>query len=181
MPSYEIISVDPIEKLTQEIENLKNDLKTLKAELKNNIEEIKNQIKIPSEDNPVIKKEVSVVSNNNIDPSFYKEIVNSLIKSNIDLQAKISELIVVSNNLYKELKDLFEIFKEAALTRPRERKNESEIDVEIVKRLENLEKANLKVAEILDNLKKQIDEMKNQQSNTKTFGNQTPVRGYGIR
>ena len=183
MPSYEIISSDPIEKLTEEIENLKNDLKTLKSEIKNNIEEIKNQIKIPS-DNVITKKEVeSVYNSTNIDINFYKEIINSLIRSNIDLQSKISELIVVSNNLYKEIKDLFDIFKEAALSRPKEKEENKQVDVEIIKRLENLEKANLKMAEILDNLKKQIDEIKSQQNNTKTINTQTPVygKGYGIR
>ncbi|BFI73614.1 hypothetical protein YN1_6010 [Nanoarchaeota archaeon] len=186
MSSYEIISSDPIEKLTQEIENLKNDLKTLKSELKNNIDEIKNQIKIPSPENNITKKEVQTsyqVSNNSIDINFYKEIVNSLIKSNIDLQAKISELIVVSNNLYKEIKNLFDIFKEAALTRPREQKSEKGIDDEVAKRLENLEKANLKVAEILDNLKKQLDEIKNQQNGSKiTYSQpQTFSKNYGFK
>ncbi len=167
MPSsnYELIPVDPVEKLVEEIENLKNDLATLKRELKNNIEEIKKQVSIPSETNQIAKKEAQAqlyYVQSNIDTSFYKEIVNSLIKSNIDLQAKISELVVVTNNLYKELKSLFEIFKEAALLRPKE-KETRENNTELLKRIENLEKANLKVAELLDNLKKQIESIKNNQ------------------
>ncbi len=168
MPSsnYELIPVDPFEKLVEEIENLKNDLATLKRELKNNIEEIKKQVSTPSETNQIAKKEAQTqlyYVQSNIDTSFYKEIVNSLIKSNIDLQAKISELVVVTNNLYKELKSLFEIFKEAALLRPKE-KETHENNTELIKRIENLEKANLKVAELLDNLKKQIESIKNNQS-----------------
>jgi len=168
MPSsdYELIPVDPLEKLVEEIENLKNDLATLKRELKNNIEEIKKQISVPSETNQIAKKEAQAqlyYVQSNIDTSFYKEIVNSLIKSNIDLQAKISELVVVTNNLYKELKSLFEIFKEAALLRSKE-KETHENNAELLKRIENLEKANLKVAELLDNLKKQIESIKNNQS-----------------
>jgi uncharacterized protein (UPF0335 family) len=170
MPSsdYELIPTDPLEKLVEEIENLKNDLATLKRELKNNIEEIKKQVSIPSETNPIAKKEAQAqlyYVQSNIDTSFYKEIVNSLIKSNIDLQAKISELVVVTNNLYKELKSLFEIFKEAALLRPKE-KETHENNAELIKRIENLEKANLKVAELLDNLKKQIESIKNNQSSS---------------
>jgi Mg2+ and Co2+ transporter CorA len=170
MPSsdYELIPTDPLEKLVEEIENLKNDLATLKRELKNNIEEIKRQVSIPSETNPIAKKEAHAqlyYAQSNIDTSFYKEIVNSLIKSNIDLQAKISELVVVTNNLYKELKSLFEIFKEAALLRPKE-KETHENNAELIKRIENLEKANLKVAELLDNLKKQIESIKNNQSSS---------------
>ncbi len=120
MPSseYELMPTDPVEKLVEEIENLKDDLAKLKSELKNNIEEIKRQVSTPSETNPIIKKETQTqmyYAQSNIDTSFYKEIVNSLIKSNIDLQAKISELVVVTNNLYKEIKNLFDIFKEAAL------------------------------------------------------------------
>jgi len=170
MPSsdYELIPTDPLEKLVEEIENLKNDLATLKRELKNNIEEIKRQVSTPSETNPIAKKEAQAqlyYAQSNIDTSFYKEIVNSLIKSNIDLQAKISELVVVTNNLYKELKSLFEIFKEAALLRPKE-KETHENNAELIKRIENLEKANLKVAELLDNLKKQIESIKNNQSSS---------------
>jgi uncharacterized coiled-coil DUF342 family protein len=170
MPStnYELIPTDPLEKLVEEIENLKNDLAILKRELKNNIEEIKKQVSIPSETNPIAKKEAQAqlyYVQSNIDTSFYKEIVNSLIKSNIDLQAKISELVVVTNNLYKELKSLFEIFKEAALLRPKE-KETHENNTELIKRIENLEKANLKVAELLDNLKKQIESIKNNQSSS---------------
>jgi len=170
MPSsdYELIPTDPLEKLVEEIENLKNDLAILKRELKNNIEEIKKQVSIPSETNPIAKKEAQAqlyYVQSNIDTSFYKEIVNSLIKSNIDLQAKISELVVVTNNLYKELKSLFEIFKEAALLRPKE-KETHENNAELIKRIENLEKANLKVAELLDNLKKQIESIKNNQSSS---------------
>ncbi len=170
MPSsdYELIPTDPLEKLVEEIENLKNDLAILKRELKNNIEEIKKQVSIPSETNPIAKKEAQAqlyYVQSNIDISFYKEIVNSLIKSNIDLQAKISELVVVTNNLYKELKSLFEIFKEAALLRPKERETH-ENNTELIKRIENLEKANLKVAELLDNLKKQIESIKNNQSSS---------------
>ena len=170
MPSsdYELIPTDPLEKLVEEIENLKDDLATLKRELKNNIEEIKKQVSIPSETNPIAKKEAQAhlyYVQSNVDTSFYKEIVNSLIKSNIDLQAKISELVVVTNNLYKELKSLFEIFKEAALLRPKE-KETHENNAELIKRIENLEKANLKVAELLDNLKKQIESIKNNQSSS---------------
>ncbi|MFZ8855726.1 MAG: hypothetical protein ACO2OX_00795 [Candidatus Nanopusillus sp.] len=170
MPSsdYELIPTDPLEKLVEEIENLKDDLATLKRELKNNIEEIKKQVSIPSETNPIAKKEAQAqlyYVQSNVDTSFYKEIVNSLIKSNIDLQAKISELVVVTNNLYKELKSLFEIFKEAALLRPKE-KETHENNIELMKRIENLEKANLKVAELLDNLKKQIESIKNNQSSS---------------
>ena len=168
MPSseYELIPTDPVEKLVEEIENLKNDLATLKNELKNNIEEIKRQISMPSEENTIVKKEAQAQmyhAQSNIDTSFYKEIVNSLIKSNIDLQAKISELVVVTNNLYKEIKNLFDIFKEAALSRPKERET-NENNIELLKRIENLEKANLKVAELLDNLKKQIESIKGNQS-----------------
>ncbi|MFZ8800599.1 MAG: hypothetical protein ACO2ON_00235 [Candidatus Nanopusillus sp.] len=164
-PDYELIPTDPFEKLVEEIENLKNDLAILKRELKNNIEEIKKQVSTPSETNPIAKKEAQAqlyYVQSNIDTSFYKEIANSLIKSNIDLQAKISELVVVTNNLYKELRSLFEIFKEAALLRPKE-KETHENNTELIKRIENLEKANLKVAELLDNLKKQIESIKNNQ------------------
>jgi len=168
MPSaeYELMPTDPVEKLVEEMENLKNDLATLKNELKNNIEEIKRQISMPSETNPIVKKETQsqlYYAQSNIDTSFYKEIVNSLIKSNIDLQAKISELVVVTNNLYKEIKNLFDIFKEAALLKPKERET-NEDNIELLKRIENLEKANLKVAELLDNLKKQIESIKGNQS-----------------
>jgi len=168
MPSaeYELMPTDPVEKLVEEMENLKNDLATLKNELKNNIEEIKRQISMPSETNPIVKKETQsqlYYAQSNIDTSFYKEIVNSLIKSNIDLQAKISELVVVTNNLYKEIKNLFDIFKEAALLKPKERET-NEDNIELLKRIENLEKANLKVAELLDNLKKQIESVKGNQS-----------------
>lgn len=168
MPSseYELMPTDPVEKLVEEIENLKDDLAKLKSELKNNIEEIKRQVSTPSETNPIIKKETQTqmyYAQSNIDTSFYKEIVNSLIKSNIDLQAKISELVVVTNNLYKEIKNLFDIFKEAALLRPKE-KETNENNIELLKRIENLEKANLKVAELLDNLKRQIESMKSNQS-----------------
>jgi predicted nuclease with TOPRIM domain len=183
MPSYEIISTDPIEKLMQEIENLKNDLKALKSELKNNIEEIKSQISLPIENNFVKKEVQNNHAQGNIDVNFYKEIVNSLIRSNIDLQAKISELVVVSNNLYREIKNLFEIFKEAALTRQRGPREEKELNEEFVKRLENLEKANLKVAEMLDNLKRQLEDLKNQQNNLNKYINyqsQTYSRNYGI-
>jgi len=168
MPSaeYELMPTDPVEKLVEEMENLKNDLATLKNELKNNIEEIKRQISMPSETNPIVKKEAQsqlYYAQSNIDTSFYKEIVNSLIKSNIDLQARISELVVVTNNLYKEIKNLFDIFKEAALLKPKERET-NEDNIELLKRIENLEKANLKVAELLDNLKKQIESVKGNQS-----------------
>ncbi|MFP3284051.1 MAG: hypothetical protein RXO65_01210 [Candidatus Nanopusillus acidilobi] len=182
MPSseYELIPTDPVEKLVEEVENLKNDLAALKNELKDNIEEIKRQISIPSETNPVAKKEVQsqlYYAQSNIDTSFYKEIVNSLIKSNIDLQAKISELVVVTNNLYKEIKNLFDIFKEAALLRPKE-KEVSENNIELLKRIENLEKANLKIAELLDNLKKQIESIKSNQSPSYTS---SVVQSYNKR
>ena len=168
MPSeeYELMPTDPVEKLVDEIEGLKNDLAALKNELKNNIEEIKRQVSTPSETNPVVKKETQAqmyYAQSNIDTSFYKEIVNSLIKSNIDLQAKISELVVVTNNLYKEIKNLFDIFKEAALLRPKEKETNGD-NIELLKRIENLEKANLKVAELLDNLKKQMENIKGNQS-----------------
>jgi len=168
MPSseYELIPTDPVEKLVEEMENLKNDLAALKNELKNNIEEIKRQISMPSEINTIVKKEAQAQmyhAQSNIDTSFYKEIINSLIKSNIDLQAKISELVVVTNNLYKEIKNLFDVFKEAALLRPKERET-NDNNIELLKRIENLEKANLKVAELLDNLKKQIESIKSSQS-----------------
>jgi predicted nuclease with TOPRIM domain len=113
----------------------------------------------------------------NIDTSFYKEIVNSLIKSNIDLQAKISELVVVTNNLYKEIKNLFDIFKEAALLRPKERET-NDNNIELLKRIENLEKANLKVAELLDNLKKQMESIKNNQSTSYTSSS---IQSYNRR
>jgi len=182
MPSseYELMPTDPVEKLVEEIENLKDDLATLKSELKNNIEEIKRQVSIPSETNPIIKKEAQAqmyYAQSNIDTSFYKEIVNSLIKSNIDLQAKISELVVVTNNLYKEIKNLFDIFKEAALLRPKE-KETNDNNIELLKRIENLEKANLKVAELLDNLKKQIESIKGNQSTSYTSSS---IQSYNKR
>jgi len=181
MPSseYELMPTDPVEKLVEEIENLKDDLAKLKNELKNNIEEIKRQVSTPSETNPIIKKEAQAqmyYAQSNIDTSFYKEIVNSLIKSNIDLQAKISELVVVTNNLYKEIKNLFDIFKEAALLRPKERET-NDNNIELLKRIENLEKANLKVAELLDNLKKQID----RKSNQSTSYTSSSIQSYNRR
>ncbi|MFP3132225.1 MAG: hypothetical protein RXQ77_02705 [Candidatus Nanopusillus sp.] len=182
MPSeeYELMPTDPVEKLVDEIEGLKNDLATLKNELKNNIEEIKRQVSTPSETNPVVKKETQAqmyYAQSNIDTSFYKEIVNSLIKSNIDLQAKISELVVVTNNLYKEIKNLFDIFKEAALLRPKEKETNGD-NIELLKRIENLEKANLKVAELLDNLKKQMENIRGNQSPSYTSSS---IQNYNKR
>jgi len=182
MPSeeYELMPTDPVEKLVDEIEGLKNDLAALKNELKNNIEEIKRQVSTPSETNPVVKKETQAqmyYAQSNIDTSFYKEIVNSLIKSNIDLQAKISELVVVTNNLYKEIKNLFDIFKEAALLRPKEKETNGD-NIELLKRIENLEKANLKVAELLDNLKKQMENIKGNQSPSYTSSS---IQNYNKR
>ena len=182
MPSeeYELMPTDPVEKLVDEIEGLKNDLAALKNELKNNIEEIKRQVSTPSETNPVVKKETQAqmyYAQSNIDTSFYKEIVNSLIKSNIDLQAKISELVVVTNNLYKEIKNLFDIFKEAALLRPKEKETNGD-NIELLKRIENLEKANLKVAELLDNLKKQIENIRGNQSPSYTSSS---IQNYNKR
>ena len=182
MPSeeYELMPTDPVEKLVDEVEGLKNDLATLKNELKNNIEEIKRQVSTPSETNPVVKKETQAqmyYAQSNIDTSFYKEIVNSLIKSNIDLQAKISELVVVTNNLYKEIKNLFDIFKEAALLRPKEKETNGD-NIELLKRIENLEKANLKVAELLDNLKKQMENIRGNQSPSYTSSS---IQSYNKR
>jgi len=182
MPSeeYELMPTDPVEKLVDEVEGLKNDLATLKNELKNNIEEIKRQVSTPSETNTVVKKETQAqmhYAQSNIDTSFYKEIVNSLIKSNIDLQAKISELVVVTNNLYKEIKNLFDIFKEAALLRPKEKETNGD-NIELLKRIENLEKANLKVAELLDNLKKQMENIKGNQSPSYTSSS---IQSYNKR
>jgi len=148
--------------------------------LKNNIEEIKRQVSTPSETNPVVKKETQAQMHyvqSNIDTSFYKEIVNSLIKSNIDLQAKISELVVVTNNLYKEIKNLFDIFKEAALLRPKEKETNGD-NIELLKRIENLEKANLKVAELLDNLKKQMENIRGNQSPSYTSSS---IQNYNKR
>jgi len=85
--------------------------------------------------------------------------------------------VVVTNNLYKEIKNLFDIFKEAALLKPKEReKNEN--NIELLKRIENLEKANLKVAELLDNLKKQIESIKGNQSTSYTSSS---IQSYNKR
>ncbi|BBL45409.1 hypothetical protein MJ1_0238 [Nanobdella aerobiophila] len=173
MPEYEIIPQDPIDKLTQEIENLKTDLRELKGQLKDNIENIKRELSLPNENNPLLRKEVNYSQNFSVDISFYKEIVNSLIKSNVDLQAKISELVVVSNNLYREIKNLLDIFKEAAISR-KEAKNDNNLNnVDILKRLENLEKANLKIAELLDSFKKYMDNSKD--NNVKPVTNNNPL------
>ncbi len=89
---------------------------------------------------------------------FYKEIVNSLIKSNLELHAKMSELIIVINGLSKDLKELLEIFKEAALFYM-ERKPSSK-SKEIDKKIEELEASNRRMLEILDKLSKELEELK---------------------
>ncbi|MGC9079871.1 MAG: hypothetical protein ACP5G1_03990 [Nanopusillaceae archaeon] len=175
MSAYEIIEADPLDRLTREIEGLKKDLKILQDQLKNSIEEIRRQVQQTGKlvDKPVEEKvntTKQVIQDNNY--YIYRDLMESLmrsnqtlIKSNIDLQAKISELVVISSNLYKELRELIEIFKEAALIRSR-RSVSGINEEEIQKRLETLEKSNLKLAEMIDSLKKTIENIQGNKIST---------------
>jgi len=92
---------------------------------------------------------------------FYREIINNLIRSNVELHAKVSELVVVINGLSKDLRELLNIFKEAALlymegkktTEPKESKN-------IEKKIEEIENVNKKLLEVLDKLYSELIDIK---------------------
>ncbi len=181
MKEFEVVPTDPIVKLSEELENLRTEIKRIKVELSESVEQIKKEISKPFNNN-LLEKNLQGFSNNylyNSDREFYKEIINSLVKSNIELQAKLSELIVVSTNLYKEIKDMLTIFKEAALMYSSGKKQESKMPMELIDRLNNLEKSNLKIAEILDKLNKSIDSLKDTiNKNTITSSNNIPKYPY---
>jgi len=106
-----------------------------------------------------LKKE-SLDSNEDYKSSkeFYKEIINSLIKSNVELHAKISELVVVINGLSKDLKELLNIFKEAALLYMEGKPSSKSNDLE--KKIEEMESFNKRILEILDKLNSELEELK---------------------
>lgn len=116
-----------------------------------------------------------------IEESFYRQYIELLIKSNLELQSKLSELIVVNTNLMKDLKSLLEIFKEAALERniarkyesegvsskkKKEKKKSKEINVEelssvIERKFDEISKANIKMLEVLNEIENSIKEIRN--------------------
>ncbi|MEM4511509.1 MAG: hypothetical protein QXD25_01725, partial [Nanopusillaceae archaeon] len=85
-----------------------------------------------------------------LDKDMYKEIIGSLIKSNLELHAKISELIVILNSLSKDIKNLLDLFKEAALTYMETEPKRK--DKDLYNKIEELENYNKKLSEILEKL-----------------------------
>lgn len=116
-----------------------------------------------------------------IQESFYKQYIELLIRSNLELQSKLSELIILNANLMKDLKTLIDIFKEAALERklaskyertqkseePKKEKSKKEENKEennnsnIEKKFDEISKANLKMLEILSEIENFIKQNKN--------------------
>jgi len=153
---YELIPLDPIRKLEAEVEELKEYLKSLKSELK-------------KEDTIISEKEnVSVP----VDKELYKELANALIRSNIELQSKIAELIVSTNELNKEIKRLVDIFKEAAMSymesikKETKKKELKEADV-LMKKLEEIENVNVKIVENLEKMNRLLEEFKHSERSNK--------------
>ncbi|MEM1688007.1 MAG: hypothetical protein QW184_01365 [Nanopusillaceae archaeon] len=104
------------------------------------------------------KKSIKNKSKRKNDNNIYKEVIGSLIKSNLELHAKISELIVILNGLSKDIKSLLDIFKEAALaymeTEPKVK------EYNFSKKIEELENYNKRLSEIIEKLIKEIEELK---------------------
>ncbi|MEM4460972.1 MAG: hypothetical protein QW038_00230 [Nanopusillaceae archaeon] len=104
------------------------------------------------------KKSIKNKSKRKNDNNIYKEVIGSLIKSNLELHAKISELIVILNGLSKDIKSLLDIFKEAALaymeTEPKVKEHN------FSKKIEELENYNKRLSEIIEKLIKEIEELK---------------------
>ncbi|HIP90665.1 MAG TPA: hypothetical protein EYH22_03880 [Candidatus Nanopusillus sp.] len=159
---YELVPIDPIRKLESEVEELKQYLKSLKEELAiKTHENINNNIPQDhqhSEDDHLIRVLIDYAKTN-------QEIINSLIRTNIELQSKIAELVVSTHELNKGIHKLVEIFEEAAIeymekmnTKKESKKEEG--NNELLKKLEDLEKINLKIAEALDKLSKSIESIK---------------------
>jgi len=92
---------------------------------------------------------------------FYKEIVNNLIRSNVELHAKISELVVVINSLSKDLKELLNIFREAALLYMEGKKTSEPKNIE--KKIEEIENVNKKLLEVLDKLYIELNNIKKEE------------------
>jgi len=129
------------------------------GELKEVLERIVKELYDVRESINELKKE-SLDSNEDLKSSkgFYKEIINSLIKSNVELHAKISELIIVINGLSKDLKELLNIFKEAALLYMEGKPSLKSKDLE--KKIEEIDNFNKRILEILDKLNSELEELK---------------------
>jgi len=129
------------------------------SELKDTLEKIVKELYDVRESINELKKE-SLDSNEDYKSSseFYKEIVNSLIKSNVELHAKISELVVVINGLSKDLRELLNIFKEAALAYMEEKPSSKSKDLE--KKIEEVEGFNKNILEVLNKLTSELEELK---------------------
>ncbi|RIB35466.1 MAG: hypothetical protein BXU00_01735 [Candidatus Nanoclepta minutus] len=108
--------------------------------------------------NELKKEPVESEENSEGSDKIYKDIINSLIKSNLELHAKISELIVVINGLSKDLKELLNIFKEAALFYIEGKPSLKSGNIE--KKVEEMENLNKRILEALDNLRSEIEKLK---------------------
>ncbi len=139
---YELVPLDPIQKLERELLELKQLLKKEKE-----------------------KKEEKIESNN-ID-------LEPFVKTTLELQMKISELVVAVNDLTKEIKKLVEILKEAAveeITKEEASENNNNVDLaktisqtlekylgNLNQRFEILEKQNNKIIELLNDISKKLE------------------------
>ena len=161
---YEIISIDPIRKLEEEVEELKQSIHSLREEIA-----IKTDNNIHTNNKPVHSPSANALIEY---AKINQDIVNSLIKSNIELQSKIAELVVSTHELNKNVQRLVDIFKEAAIEylekmKKGEIKKEEKENPEVkmfAQKLEDIEKINLKIAEVLEKLNKSIESLKKKES-----------------
>lgn len=154
---------EKVERLLNELMELRNDIKKLKREIKSD------------KNNENIKEN---------DYDLYKSLIHSLIKSNIELQSKISELIVMTNNLMKDLRTLLDILKEAAMERlvsgkeskSREKENNMESVLKVIEsKFDEIGKVNLKIIDVLNQLNKSLAELKEKSNQSQNQTKQTSL------
>ena len=156
---YELVPLDPIKKLEREIEELKKAIYT------------KPETKI--EKSSEFSLLVDLIKSN-------QEIINTIVRSNLELQSRISEAVVAINELTREIKKLIDILKEAAVetavggeetTEEKKEKEDITKTLEIVvnklyEKFDLIEKQNNKIIELLNDISKSLKEKKEEKKPT---------------
>lgn len=170
---YELIPDETLKEFIQELKELKESIRELKSlpNEENKKKDISKDIKnIKKTEEPPVK--VVLHQSNEI----YKELTESLIRSNLELQAKLSELIVLNTEVMKGIKELLNIFKEAAIRSMYEKKpKELRTEEKVMEKLESLEKTNVKFLEVVEKLNEKLDKLEKKDENKDILSIKKPL------
>ncbi len=177
---YEIIPSEPLRKLENEIEELREYIKKIAStnthnypshRISSGVEVISAHKKEPMRSNVDITYEILNYVKMN------QELIGSIIRTNVELQSRLSEAIVSINEMTKEIRKLIDIFRDAAVEYLREdvnkskeenseekKKKEEELRL-LQEKLESIERLNSRMIEVLDKLHKSIENMSKVSSN----------------